>query len=126
VRLTWALSFMEGARKLRASFICCVHSCLVGGALEEEGTSFAGTCWSEDFADLIGNGLRQHTEEVCVQGFLKQPKERSRVHLWSSLVKEGKGTLLGCILQGAFLHSLRGAFKVYRFHCIYFLVVFHT
>jgi hypothetical protein len=32
-------SFMEGARRLRASFICCVCSCLVEGALEEEGAS---------------------------------------------------------------------------------------
>ena len=68
MRLAWALSFMEGARKLRASLFCCVCSCLMKGALEEEGPSLAGTCWSEAFADLIGKGLRQHTRDsLCAR-----------------------------------------------------------
>jgi hypothetical protein len=43
VRLAWALSFMEGARKLRASLFCCVCSWLVEAALEEECARLAGT-----------------------------------------------------------------------------------
>jgi hypothetical protein len=46
VELAWAPSFMEGARRLEASFICGVCYCLVEGALEERGRKLAGTCWS--------------------------------------------------------------------------------
>jgi hypothetical protein len=53
-----------------ASLFCCVCSCLVEGALEEEGASLADTCWSEAFADLIGKGLRQHTiGSLCARVF---------------------------------------------------------
>jgi hypothetical protein len=34
-----------------------------------------------------------------VQGFLKQPKERSRAHLWSRLDKEGRVHFLGAFFE---------------------------
>jgi hypothetical protein len=43
VREAWAPTFMEGARKLRPSLFCDQSSCLVEGALLEEGASLAGT-----------------------------------------------------------------------------------
>jgi hypothetical protein len=46
MRKAWAPSFMEGARRLRASLFCGVSSCLVEGALLEEGASLAGTSCS--------------------------------------------------------------------------------
>jgi hypothetical protein len=59
---------MECARRLRDSLFCGVSSYLVEGTLLEEGTSLAGTCWSEAFADLIGKGLRQHTRgDLCAR-----------------------------------------------------------
>jgi hypothetical protein len=36
-------SFMEGTRRLSVSFFCGVISCLVEGALLEEGTNLVGT-----------------------------------------------------------------------------------
>jgi hypothetical protein len=43
MREAWAPSFMEGARRLRSSLCCGESSCLVEGALLEEGASLAGT-----------------------------------------------------------------------------------
>jgi hypothetical protein len=45
VELACAPSFMEGARRLEASFIVCVCYCLVEGTLEERGRKLVGTCW---------------------------------------------------------------------------------
>jgi hypothetical protein len=39
VRRAWAPTFMEGARRLRSSFICGESSCLVEDTLLEEGAS---------------------------------------------------------------------------------------
>jgi hypothetical protein len=46
VRLAWAPSFIESARRHRDSFICGVCSFLVEGTLEERGRKLVGTCWS--------------------------------------------------------------------------------
>jgi hypothetical protein len=56
VRKAWAPSFMEGARRLRASLFCGVSSCLV------EGASLACTSCEWTIADLSGSVLRQHTK----------------------------------------------------------------
>jgi hypothetical protein len=66
VRKSWAPSFMEGTKRIRASLFCCVSSFLV------EGASLTGTSCTWTIADLSGLVLRQHTRaSLCMQGRIK-------------------------------------------------------
>ena len=102
-RRAWAPSFMEGARRLRAYLFCGEGSCLVEGALLEEGASLAGTsnCWA--FADLIGGGLGHHTNKDFHARVSQTAKRRSRVHQFSGRGNKGRGMhLFELILLGTF------------------------
>jgi hypothetical protein len=75
-----------------------VGSCLVEGALLEEGVSLVGTSSSRAFADLIGGGLNFGTafrQRFACKGF-KQPREdKGRISSVEEATKEGGCTYLG-------------------------------
>jgi hypothetical protein len=110
---------VHGGCKEAWSFILCVVVYLLGG-----GRNLAGTSWRGANQDLIGGELREHTKDKWCERVSHSAKGRPRAQLSSSMDKEGKDTLLGCILQGTCLQSLRGACKVYRFLCVIFLVFY--
>jgi len=90
-RRAWAPSFMEGARRLRAYLFCGEGSCFVEGALLEERTSLASTSSGWAFADLIGGGLRQHTNRDLHARVSQTTKRRSRAHQFSGRGNKGRG-----------------------------------
>jgi hypothetical protein len=92
----------------------------VGGRTLGVRAQVTGTSWSGAISDMVGAWLRAHTSGSLYARDLQSARGRARAHHSSSLDKEREGR----ILQGTCLHSLRGACKVDRFHCIYFLVVF--